>query len=411
MTFVYREVMALRGAGLSVPTFSVWQPEGGKLSPEAEPLIDDTYYIFPLRLRQFVAAHLRYALGRPRRYWGALGFGFAAPHASWRNRWRTLMHFAQSIPLAAESERQQIDHLHVHFALNATTLAMFVSRLTGITYSFTAHANDIFCNPILLPEKIRGAEFIVAISEFNRRFLHDLVPGNETLNKIHVVHCGIDTERFAPAASLSGKQPDDNHLPTIVAVGRLVEKKGFPYLVEACQRLVERGYHFRCLIIGPAGPEQPRVAHLIQSYGLSDQVKLMGVVFQEQMSELLSRATVVTLPCVVAQDNDMDGIPYSLMESMAMGIPVVSTCVSGIPELVDGEQTGLLVPPHDADALADALGRLLDDAPLRQRLGEAGRQHVLNKFELEQNSRELLSLFAHYLPQYVATSSEKRPRA
>ena len=350
----------------------------------------------------FVVDHLRYALGRPRRYWGALWAGLAAPHASLHNRWRTLLHFAQAIPLAVAVERQQIEHLHVHFALNATSLALFVARLTGISYSFTAHANDIFCNPILLPQKIQGAKFIVAISEFNRRFLHDVLPTDETLAKIHVVHCGIDSQRFAPAVHLAGDEPVNSELgdsdpPTIVAVGRLVEKKGFLYLVEACRRLVERGYRFRCLIVGPEGPEQQRVEQLIEEHDLGEQVKLMGVVFQEQMRELLSRATVVTLPCVVAADQDMDGIPYSLMESMAMGIPVVSTRVSGIPELVDGEQTGLLVPPRDADALADALARLLDDPALRQRLGQAGRQRVLDEFELEQNSHELLALFEHYL--------------
>ena len=396
MTFVYREVMSLREAGLPVPTFSIWQPEEEKLSADAKPLVESTYYIFPLHILLFLRAHLFYALCRPHRYWQTLRFSFTAQHSSWHNRWRTVRHFAQALPLAAEVERRGIEHLHVHFALNATTLALFVARLADVTYSFTAHANDIFCNPILLPEKIRGAKFIVAISEFNRRFLHDVVPTSETLDKIHVIHCGIDTERFAlPTPEERDAQPDGP--PTIVAVGRLVEKKGFPYLVDACKLLVDRGYDFRCSIIGPEGPEQMRLEQMIAEHNLQEYVELKGVVFQEQMRKELSRATVVTLPCVVAQDNDMDGIPYSLMEGMAMGVPAVSTQVSGIPELIDGKTTGLLAPPRDAEALADAIAQLLDDPSLRQRLGQGGRKRVLSEFELEKNSRELQTLFESYL--------------
>jgi colanic acid/amylovoran biosynthesis glycosyltransferase len=401
MTFVYREVLALRAQGVEIQTFSIWRPQTDELSAEAKPLLDDTFYIFPLHWRCFFRSHLRYLLTRPRRYLATLLFCLTRPHKSWKNWLRTVLHFGQAIPLAAEVEQRQLLHLHVHFALNATTLALVVARLTGISFSFTAHANDIFANPILLAEKIAAARFIIAISEFNARFLQQIAPDHGA--KIKVVRCGIDVADFAPPV-----HRPQTAKPTIVAVGRLVEKKGNPYLVQACKILAERGYNFVCLILG-SGPQEQLLQQMIREHELGEHVRLLGAVRQEELKCYLSQADIITLPCVVAQDNDMDGIPNSLMEGMAMEIPAVSTTISGLPELIDPLQSGLLVPPNDATALADALALLLADAGLRQRLGQAGRRKIIADYDLAKNTRHLLTVLQTYLEPYGRAETQSVP--
>lgn len=207
-TFVYREVLALRADGLQIQTFSTWKPKLNELSEEAKDLVKETFYIFPLNWLLFLLSHAWYLFTRPQRYLGTLWFCLTREHKTSNNRLRTFYHFCEGVYLAREIERRGTRHIHAHFALNATTIALVVSRLTGVGFSFTAHANGIFANPILLPEKIEAARFIIAISEYNRRFLHSIVPSQETLDKTHVVRCGIDLRRFShPVISLRTTSP------------------------------------------------------------------------------------------------------------------------------------------------------------------------------------------------------------
>jgi glycosyltransferase involved in cell wall biosynthesis len=389
LTFVYREVFALRAAGLQINTFSIWKPRLDELSPEARALVDETFYLLPLNLPRFTAAHLRYGLKRPRRYLGALAACLRGKGVAWGRRLRALGHFLLAVYLADEVERRRIQHLHAHFARNAATLALVVARLTRVTFSFTAHANDLFVSPTLLSAKVKAARFVVAISDYNREVLQQLAPGLETLSKIHVVHCGLDLRRF----SRDGWAPDQrDQPPLILGVGRLVEKKGFEHLIRACKLLAHRGYAFRCMIIGQ-GPEAVRLKHQIEAEGLTATVQLVGAVVQEKLMHYFAQARIVTLPCVVARDGDQDGIPVTLMEAMALEIPVVSTPVSGIPELIEHEKTGLLVPAGDASALAGALARLLDDDDLCAELGRAGRAKVAAEFDIHANAQVLARLF------------------
>jgi glycosyltransferase involved in cell wall biosynthesis len=387
LTFVYREVLALRAAGFEVETFSIWKPRRDELSSEARALVDETFYLFPLRLTLFAGSHLRYLLTRPRRYLSALAFCAMRDWAGGLQLLRRLSHFLQAGYLAAEVERRGIRHLHAHFARNATTLAMVVARLCDTTFSFTAHANDLFVAPTLLPQKLQAAHFVVAISEYNRHFLQRCLPGPETQRKLHVVRYGLDTSHFARLAPPATDAP-----PLILSIGRLVEKKGFPYLVQACQHLSERGYRFRCVIVGQ-GPEEAKLRRMIASAGLAAHVQLAGAVFQEKLTHYLADAQVFALPCVVATDGDRDGIPNTLIEAMAMELATVSTEVVGIPELIEHEKSGLLVAPHDSLGLANALARLLDDEALRYALGKAGRAKVVAEYEIGKNTHELLSIF------------------
>lgn len=387
VTFIYREILALRAAGLSIQTFSTWKPKLDEISDEARDLVKDTFYIFPLNWPRFLLTHARYLLTRPRRYLGTLWFCLTREHKTPQNRLRTFLHFCQAVYLAREIERRNIKHMHAHFALNATTIAMVISRLTGIPFSFTAHANDIFVNPILLPEKIQAARFIIAISEYNKRFLYNIVPGRETLDKIHLVRYGVDTQVFSPP----DHRPYNDRL-IILDVARLAEKKGHPYLIKACKILADQGYNFQCVIVG-GGPQESLLKQMIQENGLSDYINMVGVVFQEHLRDYLSKADIFVLPCIVADDQDRDGIPNTLIEAMSMAIPTISTTVSGIPELVENMKTGLTVPPRDEVALAKAIANLLDDEDLRDVLGRAGRAKVIEDFEIEKNANALLNIF------------------
>ena len=386
---VYREVLALRAKGLAVKTFATWRPRIETVSEEARGLIEETFYIFPVRWLGFLQAHAGYLLTKPVAYIATLIFVLTRPGQSLSKRKRTLLHFAEAVYLAAEVERQDIRHIHVHFALNAATLALVVERLTGVPFSFTAHANDIFADQVILKEKTKAARFIVAISEYNKRFLVEYAGNPQVAEKIHVIHSGISITDFSPDPYPARASATP---PLILSVGRLVEKKGFPFLIQACKHLRDRGYQVRCVIIG-SGPEEETLRRMIHDFDMEDWIELPGWLDQAHVKTCLQEAAIFALPCVVAANGDRDGIPAVLMEAMAVAKPCVSTTVSGIPELIVDGHTGLLVPEKDATALADALSRLLDDAALARRLGQAGREKVCDEFNLDSITSQILHLF------------------
>ncbi|MCR4405517.1 MAG: glycosyltransferase [Anaerolineae bacterium] len=387
MTFIYREVLALRRYGLTIRPISTWRPPAGVMSEEAVELIGETFYIFPLPWLRLLGNHLHYLLTRPGRYLGTLGRLVLFNREPLRHRLRLLVHFIYAVRAAAEIERCQAQHIHADFALNAATVAMVASWLTGRPFSFTAHAADIFVDPILLREKIAAASFVVSISEYNKRHLVSIAGDNGVAGKIHLVHYGLNIDQFTPNPN---RKP--NAVPVLLTVGRLVEKKGLQYLVKACRILVEQGYEFECLIVGQ-GPEEKMLRQLIREYGLGERVHLLGAMPQERVRELFRRADLFVLPCVVASNGDRDGIPVVLIEAMAMGLPVVSTSLSGIPELIENGVSGWVVSPHDEEELAGAMAKLLRDPHQRARMGAVGRRKVLEEFNIERSAAQLCALF------------------
>ncbi len=387
MTFVYREVLALRRQGLTIRPISRWRPQSDTVSEEAAGFIEETFYIFPLRWLRLLGSHSYYLITRPRRYLSTLGLLTLFNRESLRNRLRLLIRFVYAVYATAEVEHCQAQHIHADFALNAATVAMVASRLTGKHFSFTAHAADIFVNPTLLREKITAACFVVTISEYNKRHLIGVAGNNGVASKIHVIHCGLDMDQFAP-----NQERTPNSSPLILAIGRLVEKKGLRYLVQACHILAEQGHDFECYIVGQ-GPEETMLRELIKGCGLTDRIRLLGAMPQERVRGLLQRADVFALPCVIGSNNDRDGIPVVLMEAMAMEVPVISTRLSGIPELIEDGVSGLLVFPGDNKALAQVLARLLDAEDVRFQLGQAGRAKVAREFNVNLSAHQLVELF------------------
>ncbi|HMS84450.1 MAG TPA: glycosyltransferase [Nitrospira sp.] len=383
-TFILQEVLDLEALGLHLSIFALERPSD-TVTHDLVSHVHAAVTYLPNSIagtqHNPLWAHLRLFMSDPRRYSTTLQFWFrTGERPSWSK-------FLQAGSLAAALQDEQISHLHVHFANAPTSVAELVHRLTGIPYSMTCHAKDIFLTtPETLQRKMQHAEFVVTCTEDNRRYLEGLVSNGTPLYRLY--H-GLNLARFdALQKDHTGIR---STIPTILSVARFREKKGLLTLIRACHLLNVRGYQFRCCIAG-FGPLQVTMEALIHELNLSHVVTLVGQQSLEDVVGLYQRADVFTLPCQVAQDGDRDGIPNVLMEAMACRLPIVTTQVSGIPELVQHELNGLLIPQQDPEALALTLGYLLDNPATRQRLGQAGRETIEQRFSSGHTSHRLKAL-------------------
>jgi glycosyltransferase involved in cell wall biosynthesis len=312
--------------------------------------------------------------------------------------------FAQAVCLSAVLPGSGVRHLHAHFAHGPTEVAMLASELSRLRFSFTAHARDIYtARPTELRAKVLAAAFVVTCTRANQEHLRELA-GPAAHGKIHLVYHGTDVRKFSPGEAAARGGP-----PLLLSVGRLVSKKGFASLLEACATLRQRGHAFRCTILGE-GPERERLAALAHRLGLDEIVEMPGSRSQEQVLEWYRRATAFALPCKILANGDRDGIPNVLVEAMGVGLPVVSTAISGIPELVDDGTNGLLVAPGRSAELAAALERLLRDAALRTRLGANARRTIVERFDSAANAASLAELvLAHADPRPPAPRRAPEP--
>jgi colanic acid/amylovoran biosynthesis glycosyltransferase len=378
-TFVLNEILELERQGVDLRIFSLKEPNDGIVHADVSRVRAPVAYVGRPRDALAIArAHTRVFRRSPRRYRAALRAVAARPRPS------SVKHFVRAGVIADHVQREHIGHLHAHFASTAASVAIQVHRLCGVPYSVTAHAKDIYRHALDLEHlrtKLRHARFAVTVSEFNRRRLAEL--GRPDAER---VYNGLDLRRFAP----NGRRRDDP--PLVLAVGRLVEKKGFDVLIRACAHLRDDGTSFRCAIVGK-GDQEGALRGLVERLGLRDYVELTGPLPRETLLELFPRASVVAAPCVVGRDGNRDGLPTVLIEAMALRIPVVATPVTGIPELVEHGRTGLIVPERDARALADAIRRLLLEPETTRRLADAARERVERDFDLQQNVARLRSLF------------------
>lgn len=291
-----------------------------------------------------------------------------------------------ALRLARAARDLGIHHLHAHFGSSATTVTRLAARFAGLTYSFTAHAKDIFHESVQdedMRRKLTDAAAVITVSDFNCAHLR-AVYGSAAAGVCRIYN-GLDLAHFpyrGPA-----ERP-----PRIVAVGRLVEKKGFADLVEACALLAGRGRLFRCEIIG-GGDLQPDLCSQIERLGLTGLVEMLGPLPQSEVIRHVQGAAALAAPCVVGRNGDRDGLPTVLLEAMALGTPCVSTDVTGIPELVRHEETGLLVAQRDPAGLAAALERLLVDPGLRVELAAEARRLIEAEFDIHRNTAQLRAVF------------------
>lgn len=401
-TFILNEIFWLEQSGLKLSIFSLKKPEHEKphrvisqiranvtYLPEAPPS-EETNLLASLKrnLPLFAASNWKLFRLRPLGYLRALSESVTLGVKYRRGNF--IKQFLQAGFIALSVLKSgRIRHLHAHFCHGATEVAMLASRMCGVPFSFTAHAKDIYrqdMNPgDLLPLKFRRARFAVTCTRANQSYLDRLRPADTPL---YTIYHGLDLARFVPSEHTV--KPD---VPLILSVGRLVEKKGFHLLIEACRLLKDKGHEFQCQIIGGAGTEQEKLKKLIAALELEQTVTLLPAMTQEGLLVKYEQATMFALPCQVLADGDRDGIPNVLVEAMAMKLPVISTPISGIPELIENAVNGLLISPQNSSSLAIALETLLNDAELRTRLGEAARQTVCSHFDVQRNVLALKKLF------------------
>jgi colanic acid/amylovoran biosynthesis glycosyltransferase len=386
-TFIDQEIRILRDWGLNLKPVSIRRPPASlPLSPEQRELQQETIYLLPLNWPRFLASHLFFMLRRPLIYFKTIIYLLGRPHPSLVDRFKTILHFGEGVYAAFILRHEPSCHVHAHFVDRASTVALIVGRLLDLPYSVTAHANDIYKVKVLLCEKLREASFVVTVSEFNKSYLLDVCSGLNPA-KIHVLHPWVDMSRFQPLLT----RPVHPKLQ-ILSVGRLVEKKGHSYLIEACHLLVEKAIDFECRIIGD-GPLKAELETQIERLKLKERVFLLGAQPHSEVIAHLNWCDIFVLACVVAKDGDRDGMPVSLAEAMAMAVPVASCDLPGIDELVR-PGTGLLVPPRDSHLLAEALQSIHALSPSdRTDMGVRGRAVVDADFSLLKGTRRLMALF------------------
>jgi colanic acid/amylovoran biosynthesis glycosyltransferase len=376
-TFCYREVAELDRQGVMPPIFSIRKPKDEPPQDWDERIVQRVHY---LPEEGELSDEIRRASQT-----GQLASAVVAALDEWGKR-PDFLRLYQAIYVGRRLQKSGIRHVHAHFAGLAARTAFWIDRFFGIRFSFTAHANDIFAPrdfEVGLDKLIESASAVVTVSDFGVNYLKERFPARRA--KIHRVYNGLDLSRFK-RADLS------ESVPSIVGIGRLIEKKGFADLIRACALLKNRGREFHCEIIGD-GPLENALRAQVEELGLQSQVVLAGPRPQSQVVEKLAGARVFVLPCVPEKDGAMDNLPTAIMEAMAAGLPVVSTPVGGIPEMVSSNRTGILVPAGDAAALADAIEKVIVDLSFARELGKRGYERAIDKFSVEKNARSLVALF------------------
>ena len=372
-TFVVTELLAMQDQGADLDIFSLRPPVDGRFHESLSRVRAQVTYV-PVS-------------GKPPEIWATL----AGVRELCPSRFDACIgeilrasptDSCQAVALAGMVRERGIRHLHAHFGSVAAGVARLAARIAGITYSVTLHAKDIFHEDVddeQLAARIGDAAAVVTVSDYNERYLRGRY-GAATRTLVRIYN-GIDLEVFTPS------RPDDRP-PVVIGVGRLVEKKGFHHLVDALSLLRDRGSPTRLELVG-AGVEEQALRARVTALELDDRVTFRGPLTQAETRDRVRAAAALAAPCVVGRDGNRDGLPTAILESLALGTPVVATPVTGIPEAVVDGRTGLLVPEGDAVALADALDRLVRDADLRCRRAAQGRRHVEEHFDVRRNGKLL----------------------
>ena len=386
-TFIDREMQTLEDMGFKIQILSIRRPGQNiyQLNQYAK-MEKHIIYLLPANLLRLFYAHILFALLRPRIYFKTLLFLSVRPHPRFILRIKTLLHFVEGVYAAFLLRDHDWDHLHAHFIDRAATVTLIVSRLLNIPYSITAHADDIYNEPVLAFEKLSEAKFTITVSEFNRVHLLHQHPGLDA-KKLFVLHPWIDLNRIKPSTVRT-----ESRLFRILSVGRLVENKGHAYLVQACDLLHREGIDLACNIIGE-GPLRSDLQALIIQRNLEEVVRLLGGQPQSEVFRFLSQADVFVLACTIATNGNRDGMPVAIAEAMAMEVPVISTNIVGIGEMVQ-PGTGYLVPEKDAFAVLEALWKIYRlDLSARIEMGKCGRAIIAQHFDLYKGVEKLADLF------------------
>ena len=386
-TFILREAEALRRHGLEVFTCSIRTIGSENLTgPEEKSARDTTFYVLPAAKNpvRLLSAHISALFRSPARYVEALSLAVRTSSAGPKAMLYQLFYFLEAGVLADHLRQHKVQHLHNHFANSSCSVAMLTSVLSGIPFSFTMHGPAVFfeAEKWRLDEKIARAAFVSCISHFCRS-QGMIFAAPEHWSKMHIVHCGVTPDRYQrtdPSQTPSAGRPAG-----LVFVGRMAAVKGVPVLLNAIAALNGRGVELNAVLVGD-GAERSRLEARMAELGIADRVEITGYKSQSEVADYLAAADVFVLPSFA------EGVPVVLMEAMATGLPVVTTRIAGIPELVEHTKNGYVVPPGDAASLAGAIEKLVTAPGLREEMGAAGQKKVQAFYDIDKESDWLLTI-------------------
>ena len=388
-TFIVREILAHEEAGADIEIFALRPPNDTHFQDLIARVRSPVTYVY-LPAEGLVAESLAAATLTVSYFWQALAAASDVLPGLWSAlegaRNEEARHVYQAVVLARHVRSRGIGHLHAPFAHENTTVARLAAHFADISYSFTARAKDIFHESVRsedLSRKLRDAAGVITISDYHLAYLRE----HFGVAAAHVqrIYNGLDLDEFT-------YQAPDRREPLILAIGRLVEKKGFADLIDACAILARADCPFQCRIVG-GGTLKDRLTGQIERLGLRGRIELVGPRPQREVIALIRRAAVLAAPCIIASDGDRDGLPNVIQEALALGTPVVSTDVTGIPEVVRDGETGMTVPQRDPPALAAALKALLQESSLRVRLASGGRRLIDAEFDIRKNAARRRAIF------------------
>jgi len=383
-TFIQREIHGLRARGFDVRTFAV-RKSGPEHDVSAEIIEEkrNTFYALPAHPLRLLLANLTFFFRAPRQFLDALRLAWTTARPGLRGAIYQLFYFQEAVILAGELQRQAIDHLHNHLGDVGGTVTLLACRLAGTGYSMTIHGPHIFFDPThwALREKLKHSRFVVCISHYCRSQMM-LFTDQADWPRLDIVHCGVHPARYPYAAPRAVAK-------RLLYTGRLAAEKGLPVLMESLGRLKSRGYAFELTLVGD-GPDRAALESLAKSAGIEPDVRFAGFAGQAEVLGHLQRSDILLLPSFA------EGVPVSLMEAMACGLPVIATYVGGVVELVEHERTGQMVAAGDVQGLERAIARYLDDGDLRERVSRQGREKIVADFNLDTELDKLAAMFVQH---------------
>jgi glycosyltransferase involved in cell wall biosynthesis len=396
-TFISNEILLLEQLGFKISLFPMRHPRENFCHDSVKKIKAEIHYLPTHLFRNFfqlITPNLLLAIKHPGKYGHALSI--ALKRFARTKKTATFKHLFQAGYMVNNHllKSPEITHLHGHFAHSPTSVTMFASLLSGIPFSFTAHAKDIYTsNREQLREKISMARFVATCTRYNARYLEEIADSVKT--PIHCIYHGIDTDLFHAEGARVNCAPPYN----LLTVARITEKKGLPTIYNALATLKKRGISFTHTLIGD-GDDREAVLSLITQLGLEQDCLWLGTQTHEKVLQQFQKSDLFILGCEVAKNGDRDGIPNVLVESLAMGVPAISTNVSAIPELILNKKTGLVVPPSDSDEMADGILHLLNDNALRQKVIQEGQSYVREDFDNKELTAKLGSIFQQEMDKH-----------
>jgi glycosyltransferase involved in cell wall biosynthesis len=394
-TFIHRELAALKKSGLPVTIIADNAGDLEIADEDAKSLIEHAYYLQPLDKELLHRYRKHFFLKNPLLYLNLFLYVVFHRYCQYKTLKEDKSLFSKAVYLAGVLKDKGINHIHSPWADRCAFVSLIAAKLLGVTYSVQGRASDIHRkkNLYALPEKFENAEFVLTNTRYNESYIKSMIDKRCGM-KVHTIYEGIDREQFKP-------QRKENQIAEngtkIITVARLIEEKGLVYLLKACKILKERGHSFRCKIIGGIEREFTNyyieLMRLHRRLYLEDYVIFSGAQPFKTVLEEYRNADIFILPCVIAKNGGRDISPNTLIEAMAMELPVIATKIAAIPEIVEDDVSGILVPPNDENALAEAVIRLINDYGLRKELGANARKRVEERFDMKKNIVKYVELF------------------